>query len=106
MANNPRVYGDDMLWNVRPNGMSPEEYCHQRDMVLLSGDWRKLKQFARRLGSKALPSDEAIEISLHQLITAVQTLPFQYRKQSYRWLFERGYRSWDDGELSGHFTSS
>jgi hypothetical protein len=34
------------------------------------------------------------------MCTAVETLPFEVRNASRKWLRERGYRSLDDGDLT------
>jgi len=76
-------------------------YIAERNAVLLTGDWRKLKKFMIDR-NMPLPSggDEVIELTLHKSITAVPGLPLEFRLKSKRWLISRGGHSLDDGDLN------
>jgi hypothetical protein len=78
---------------------SPEAiaYCNERDTALMTGV-DALIAFVRKHG-KEFPSPHVAEIALHQMRTAVLSLPPEMRAASYRWLVERGYETLDDGEL-------
>lgn len=73
----------------------------ERNAVLLTGDPAKCLAFAKKYNPHhAYPADQHVhEIMMHKAITAIVSLPLEYRKQSYRWLTEHGYRSDDDGDL-------
>lgn len=78
-----------------------ETYVKERDSVLLSGDVAKVAALRKKHSPYLSPpiSPEVEEIAMHKAITGCLSLPFDYRKKSKRWLTERGYTSFDDGDL-------
>jgi hypothetical protein len=75
------------------------DYNKARDEVLLTGDPQRLSDFLYETRASRPSSLEVAELIMHRCITAVVTLPMPYRAQSKNWLLERGYRSWDDGDI-------
>jgi hypothetical protein len=75
-------------------------YCAERNAMLLKGDVDALIAFNEKHGNPPFSSRELAEVTLHKMCTAVETLPFEVRNASRKWLRERGYRSLDDGDLT------
>lgn len=73
----------------------------ERNAALLTGDIDVVRAFRDKWNPGApMSSDPEIELaSMHQAITAVVTLPIEYRRQSKQWLIAHGYQSHDDGDL-------
>lgn len=76
-----------------------KKYNELRNAMLLKGDIVEMQAFMLEHGVRLPSCDEAAWVTLHKTITAVQSLPLDYRKKSKAWLTERGYHSLDDGEL-------
>jgi hypothetical protein len=76
-----------------------KQYRAELDRVLLTGSPTKLKAFMRQHRMLLPSSYAALEAAMHTAITASQTLPLEYRKQSKAWLDARGLHSLDDGEV-------
>lgn len=76
-----------------------KRYNAERNAMLLRGSVVELQGFMMKHGIRLPSSDAAAEVTLHKTITAVPSLPLDYRKKSKAWLTERGYHSLDDGEL-------
>jgi hypothetical protein len=73
----------------------------ERDAILISGDLDAMLAFVRRQRPDFTPtSPEVLEIMLHKGRTAVRSLPMEMRSASKRWLVERGYGSYDDGDVN------
>ena len=75
------------------------EYTKARNEILLSGDPQRVSDFLAETRAARPSSLEVAELIMHRCITAVVTLPMSYRAKSKLWLQERGYRSWDDGDI-------
>jgi hypothetical protein len=74
--------------------------CRERDAVLVSGDLDKLLAMVRRSRPDFVPMGrDVLEVMLHKARTAVVSLPAELRGASKAWLLERGYESWDDGNV-------
>jgi len=76
-------------------------FVKERDEVLLSDDLGRVWAFMRKY-NPALPepsSREVMEIALHKARTGALSLPVELRRASKKWLTERGYKSFDDGDL-------
>lgn len=76
-------------------------YCAERDKVLAELDIDKLIEFKKKHNLRLCSNRQVEEIAMQKTITGVVTLPLEFRKQSYKWLADRGYHSLDDGELRG-----
>lgn len=76
-----------------------EQFNKDRDEALLSGDLEKLKSYMRKYGIEIHPSDEVLEMSRHKAITGCNQLPIELRRESKKWLEDRGFCSHDDGDL-------
>ena len=75
-------------------------FNRERNAILLGGDLDKLLEMVRRSRPDFVPMDRHIlEIMLHKTRTAVGSLPAELRAASKAWLVERGYESWDDGDV-------
>lgn len=78
-----------------------EAYNKDRDAAMLTGDVNNVIALKRKYGLRFASSMHVEEIAMHKAITGIQSLPFEFRKQSYDWLISRGYTTMDDGELRG-----
>lgn len=78
-----------------------EAYNRDRDAAMLTGDVRNVLALKRKYGLHFASDIRIEEIAMHKAITGIQTLPFEFRRQSYNWLVSRGYTTMDDGELRG-----
>jgi hypothetical protein len=73
---------------------SREEYIAERNAAVIAGV-DALIALGVKYGKR--PSNRrTAEISLHQLRTAIPSLPLVMRKESSEWLAARGYHSWGD----------
>ncbi len=80
-----------------------ETFVRERDAVLLRADLDEVVAFQRKHNPHInwdSFSHEESEVGMHKAITAVPSLPRQHRMKSKHWLAQRGYRSFDDGDLS------
>jgi len=77
------------------------EFLKEREAMLLAGDLDRLMQFHVKWnpGSAPYSSREIAEVALHKARTGVKSLPMSMRKSSKQWLIERGYHSFDDGDI-------
>lgn len=75
-------------------------YIEKRDAMLLKGDPRGLINFQIEHGLPVASCIEAAEITLHKMRTGCKSLPWEPRRASWLWLTERGYSTWDDGDLA------
>lgn len=75
-------------------------YNAKRDAMLLKGDPQALIDFQIANSLPVASCIEVAEITLHKTRTGVATLPREVRRASWRWLTERGYSTWDDGDLA------
>jgi hypothetical protein len=57
-----------------------------------------LVAFARK-GRLLFRNRHSAEISLHIVRTAINLLPLEMRRESHRWLTQRGYMTLDNGDL-------
>lgn len=76
------------------------DYVAERNAILESGDVGRLIEFSREHLPAPFSSRYVAEIALHKMRTAVTTLPLALRRESYRWLKERGIETYDDGGLA------
>ena len=79
-----------------------QSYEEGRDDVLLSLDETKIRAYfaAWNGGVDDLPRvKQAFWCLIHQAITAVRSLPLEFRLQSRRWLVSRGFRPLDGGAI-------
>lgn len=77
-----------------------EAFVAKRDEVLASKDEAKIRAFFKENNGYDMPDDERIFwVTVHKAITASRGLPLETRRQSKLWLFERGFKSFDDGDL-------
>ena len=76
-----------------------EQYNRERDEMLKKRDPVEVIRFARKYSNKPLPSLDVAEISMHQMTTAIRSMPMALRQESKRWLLDHGYRSHDDGDV-------
>jgi len=75
-------------------------FVAERDALFIEGDLEKMKAFHRKYNPNiSLPSDDVFENGFHKARTAAKSLPMEVRKVSKAWLLERGFTSWDDGDL-------
>lgn len=77
-----------------------QTYNAKRDAMLLKGDPQALIDFQIENGLQHASSIEVAEITLHKTRTGIVTLPREVRRASWVWLTERGYSTWDDGDLA------
>jgi hypothetical protein len=80
--------------------MNFEKYVEDRNAALLTLDEPTIRAFAKRYDVKMADDPEVFWGSVHKSITAITTLPLEFRLHSKRWLDERGWASYDDGELT------
>lgn len=76
---------------------TPAEYVKERNEALM--DFATFITFAEKYGKFPLPRKEVLEISFHQLRTAARSLKPEARSESKRWLLQRNYMPWDDGDV-------
>lgn len=79
-----------------------EKFVSERDKALMAGDLEALEDLAIAYGAN-ISKDAPMEIRLagmHKAITTVKSLPREHRMKSARWLRERGYTSFDGGDLA------
>jgi hypothetical protein len=74
-------------------------YCAARDKVLLTRDPRQMIALLAKYHNDQLPSLEVAEITMHKMTTAIRSMPMALRTESKRWLLERGYQPYDDGDV-------
>lgn len=76
-------------------------FVKERNEVLLAGDVDRLIAFHSKHNPGAVfSSREVAEIAMHKARTACTGLPMEARLESKRWLRERSYGSFDDGDLT------
>ena len=75
-------------------------FVAERDAAYLSMDESRIRAYMTKHGVPAPANPETFWISVHMTRTGAKSLPIEARRESKRWLSERGYRSMDDGELS------
>ena len=75
-------------------------YNAERDAVLASDDLGRFIAFSEKNLQQPFSSREVAEIAMHKMRTAVPAVPRMLRVTSYRWLTERGMKTWDDGDLA------
>lgn len=76
-------------------------FLAERDAMLLACDVDRAIAFWRKWSPEYEPSSRFVaEIAIHKARTAVKTLPLDARRESKRWLLERGFESADDGDVS------
>ena len=75
-------------------------FVKERNEVLLSGDIDRCSAFLTKHNPGFSPSTRLVaEIMMHKARMAVLSLPIEARKESKKWLTDRGYFSFDDGDL-------
>lgn len=75
------------------------QFVADRDAAFLSLDRAQVEEFARKYGIDMSTNDEVFWASVHKGRTAAKNLPTEARRESKRWLLERGYSSFDDGDI-------
>lgn len=70
--------------------------------MLIAGDIDRMMEFDAKHnpGVRSFASHEVAEIALHKARTAAKSLPIELRLESKRWLSDRSYSSFDDGDLT------
>ena len=76
-----------------------KKFIAARDAVLMTGDVDKVMAFFKEHNGHEITSREVSEVTMHKAITAVTSLPREYRAKSKAWLLDNGYSSFDDGDL-------
>ncbi len=79
---------------------STDEFVRERNAALLSLDERRIRTFMREHGVAMPSSKEAFWRGVHKARTACKGLPMAARRESRRWLQERGSASQDDGDVA------
>jgi hypothetical protein len=74
-------------------------YLRERDEMLRKRSIIVLREFMRKWNLPTPDKDEIAWITLHKTITSVGTLPMEDRIRSKKWLLDRGYHSYDDGDV-------
>ena len=83
------------------------DFKRERNEALLSLDEQKLRAFHRKWNESELPDDRIVFWgAIHKAITGCLDLPIEFRRKSKTWLDERGFKSFDDGDLSTNDPSS
>jgi hypothetical protein len=78
---------------------STQAVLDERNRVLQTLDERTIKEFFIK-HSTPFPSDlTTFWVAVHKTITAIETLPLEFRKRSAHWLRERKFSTRDDGDL-------
>ncbi len=78
------------------------EFKRERNEALLSMDEEKIRGMVRKWNGIEMQKNPAsFWLSVHKAITGNKDLPLEFRNKSKAWLNERGFHSWDDGELTG-----
>lgn len=87
--------------------MTPEEqkqvaqFNKERNEALLSMDEQRIRAFVMKWNGTIMPSNPiSFWGAVHKCITGVKTLPIEFRRESFKWLTKRGYRTLDDGDLA------
>ncbi len=78
-------------------------FVAERDAMLLSLDLERMKQFhaTHNPGAPPFGNDLVAWVAMHKARTGAKSLPIDARQLSHDWLKERGYTSFDDGDLTG-----
>lgn len=78
-----------------------QAWIRERDEALLSLDRAKITAYMLKYGdASSLPSDERVFwITVHKARTGARALPMEARSLSKRWLVERGFSAFDDGDV-------
>ena len=73
----------------------------ERNAALLTGDIDVVRAFREKWhpGDPVLSTPEVELAAMHKAITAIVTLPLEYRRRSKQWLTAHGLRCDDDGDL-------
>jgi len=77
-----------------------EQFKKDRDEALLSLDEDKIKTYLRKYGEEPVDNPTVFWMSVHKAITALPSLPIEFRRGSALWLSVRGSRPMDDGDLA------
>ena len=81
-----------------------EQFREERDRMLMHGTVPAYVAFAKKWGLP-LPSNEIICMAaIHKGRTAIPSLPIKARRESWAWLVERGFSTWDDGDIAASFS--
>jgi hypothetical protein len=76
-----------------------EQFLTDRREALLSLDKEKISNYMLKYGTQPPKDEDIFWMSVHKARTALKELPLDARQKSKDWLTERGYRSFDDGDL-------
>lgn len=80
----------------QPSEAEVKEFVAERNAMLERGDLTELRAFMEKWNPEMPPlSSEVAEVTLHKSRTAALGLPEDMRRKSNRWLFDRGYESFD-----------
>jgi hypothetical protein len=74
-------------------------FIEERNRALATGDLDTVIAFLRTYSAKEFSSRDVAEIAMHKAITGCADLDLAHRKKSKAWLLDRGYKSFDDGDL-------
>src|SRR5215510_14599081 len=75
-------------------------YVKKRNEMLLLRSPRALMRFMKLYTSRVPSSLAVAEITMHKAISAVESLPSDFRLESEQWLEARGLISFADGDLN------
>jgi hypothetical protein len=77
------------------------EFRKDRIEALSSMDEQKIRSFWEKWNSSLpqLPEGEVFWGAVHKAITSSTDLPMALRSASKKWLQDRGYTAWDDGDV-------
>ena len=77
-----------------------DQCVQERNAAFLSLDEERIREYMIKWNGVDLPSNpDTFWASVHKAITAVKDLPINFRRQSKKYLTDRGMHSLDDGDL-------
>jgi hypothetical protein len=80
------------------NDYTLEQFKKDRNDAMLSKDKQTIVTFMKQYDIP-IPRDDIFWITVHKTITAIPTLPIDFRRLSKAYLREAGFSSMDDGDL-------
>jgi hypothetical protein len=80
--------------------MSIREFNEKRNKLLMAHDLEGLRKFLRERKMPCPKDNMTMLVTMHKSITAVLSLPKEFRQRSKDWLTQRGLQSLDDGDLT------
>jgi hypothetical protein len=79
--------------------LSIREFNEKRNKLLLAQDLEGLRKFLKERKMPCPRDNATLRVTMHKSITAVLSLPKEFRQRSKDWLTQRGFQSLDDGDL-------